>query len=258
MLQRGKFGRRSPIFKASGTIREKAFSIGNAQDQGCQTVRGSVGCARALSAAMLLGLAVAAPAVAQGAGDIRSRKLYLSGYVGQWMDANIADIPYRVVTSTLKTRSAYFLSGDVGYVLVPRFEVPLPFCGGCVLHGNSIELEGVVLKHFDQQRHWEIAGGAFLRTGQIPLFLGAEMNFAGGGGLSYALADPKLENGRGGRGVDNYRLQIYPGFETEFTHEAVQGWSLVGRIHHRSGGFGLLTEQGSGSNLIGLGVRRGF
>src|SRR4051812_19898337 len=92
----------------------------------------------------------------------------------------------------------------------------------------------------NQQDHWEIAGGAFVRTGQIPLFLGAEMNFAGGGGLSYPLSDPKLENGRGGRGVDNYRLQIYLGFETELTHEAVQGWSLVGRIHHRSGGFGLL------------------
>jgi hypothetical protein len=207
---------------------------------------------------MLSALAAAAPAVAEEAGNIRSRRLYLSGYAGQWIDANIADIPYRAVTSTLKTRSAYFLSADLGYVLVPRFEVPLPFCGGCALRGNSIELEGQVLKHFDQQRHWEIAGGAFVRTGQIPLFLGAEMNLAGGGGLSYALADPKLENGRGGRGVDNYRLQIYLGFEAELMHEAVQGWSLVGRIHHRSGGFGLLTRQGSGSNFIGLGVRRGF
>ena len=212
----------------------------------------------ALCAAMLLGLAAAAPAIAEEASDIRSRKLYLSAYAGQWMDANIGDIPYRVLTSTLKTRSAYFLSGDLGYVLIPRFEVSLPFCDGCALRGNSIELEGTVLKHFDQQRHWEIAGGAFVRTGQIPLFLGAEMNLAAGGGLSYALSDPKLENGRGGRGVENYRLQIYLGFETELTHEAVHGWSLVGRIHHRSGGFGLLTQQGSGSNFIGLGLRRGF
>src|SRR4051794_1578891 len=146
MLKRVDFRTSSPVSVASGTIRGRASRTGYAQDHGLQTGRG-LGCARALSAAMLLGLATAAPAVAQGAGDIRSRKLYLSAYASQWLDANIADIPYRVVTGTLETRHAYFVGGGLGYVLVPRFEVPLPFCGGCALRGNSIELEGVVLKH---------------------------------------------------------------------------------------------------------------
>jgi hypothetical protein len=215
--------------------------------------------ARILPAVALLGLATAAPSFAEGAGSIRGRTLYISAYASQWVDGDLAEIPYRLLTGDLQTRQAYFLGGGLGYVLVPRFEVPLPFCGGCALRGNSIELEGVVLKHFDQQDHWEIAGGAFARTGQIPLFLGVELNLAAGAGLSYAPSDPNLENGRGGqRGVDTYRLQFYLAFETELAHGTVPGWSVVGRIHHRSGGYGTLTDGGSGSNFIGLGLRRGF
>jgi hypothetical protein len=215
--------------------------------------------ARALAAAALLGLAAAAPAVAEGARNTRDRTLYISAYASQWVDPILLQIPGRLLTGDLEPRRAYFLGGGLGYVPVPRFEVPLPLCGGCALRGNSIELEGVVLKHFDQQDHWEIAGGAFARTGQIPLFLGAELNLAAGAGLSYALSDPKLENGRGGqRGVDTYRLQFYLAFETELAHGAVPGWTLVGRVHHRSGGYGTLTEQGSGSNFIGMGLRRNF
>jgi hypothetical protein len=215
------------------------------------------GFARALAAAALLGVAAAAPATAEAVGNTRDRTLYLSAYASQWFDSDLLAIPHRLLTGDLETRQAYFLGGGLGYVLVPRFEVPLPFCGGCALRGNSIELEGVVLKHFDLQDHWEIAGGAFARTGQIPLFLGVGLNLAAGAGLSYALSDANLEIGRGGqRGVDTYRLQFYLAFETELAHGAVPGWSLVGRIHHRSGGYGVLTERGSGSNFIGLGLRR--
>ena len=213
--------------------------------------------ARALAAAALLGLAAAAPAVAETAGNARQRTLYVSAYASQWLESNLLEIPGRLLTGDIETRRAYFLGGGLGYVLVPRFEVPLPFCGGCAVRGNSIELEGVVLKHFDRQDHSEIAGGAFARSGQIPLFLGVGLNLAAGAGLSYALSDANLEIGRGGqRGVDTYRLQFYLAFETELAHGAVPGWSLVGRIHHRSGGYGMLTERGSGSNFIGLGLRR--
>jgi hypothetical protein len=214
-------------------------------------------CPRALTAAALLSLNASAPAGAEAVRSGRDRPLYVSAYASQWIDSNLLEIPHLLLTGSLETRRAYFLGGGLGYVLVPRFEVPLPFCGGCALSGNSLELEGVVLKHFDLQDHWEVAGGAFARTGQIPLFPGAGLNLAAGAGLSYALADPKLENGRGGqRGVDTYRLQFYLAFETELAHRAVPGWSLLGRIHHRSGGYGTLTEQGSGSNFIGLGLRR--
>ncbi|MBD0270378.1 MAG: hypothetical protein ICV73_00490 [Acetobacteraceae bacterium] len=215
--------------------------------------------ARALAAAALLGLAAAAPAVAETAGNPRDRTLYVSAYASQWVDPNLLQMPGRLLTADLEPRHAYFLGGGLGFVLVPRFEVPLPFCRGCALRGNSVELEGVVLKHFDLQDHWEVAGGAFARTGQIPLFLGAALNLAAGGGLSYAFSDPNLEAGRSGvRGVDTYRLQFYLAFETELAHAAVPGWNLVGRLHHRSGAYGVLSEKGSGSNFVGLGLRRNF
>lgn len=188
-----------------------------------------------------------------------TERFYVSAYASQWVDGDLAGIPFRLVSGNLDTREAYLLAGGLGYVVVPRFDLTLPFCGGCALRGNSIELEGVVAKHFDRQDHWEIAGGVFARSGQVPLFLGLELNLAGGIGLSYALSDAGQEVGRNGqRGIDTYNLQIYLAFETEFAAASVPEWSVVGRIHHRSGGYGLLTEGGNGSDFVGLGVRRGF
>jgi len=54
------------------------------------------------------------------------------------------------------------------------------------------------------------------------------------------------------------RLQFCLAFETELAHGVVPGWSLVGRVHHRSGSFGILAEKDSGSNFIGMGLRRDF
>jgi hypothetical protein len=215
--------------------------------------------AASLAAALLLATGLVAPVAAQGTGGTRDRTFYLSAYVSQWAESRLLELPGRLVTGDLKTRDAYFAGGGLGYVLVPRFEVPLPFCGGCALRGNSVEVEGVLLKHFNRQDHWEMAAGAFLRSGQIPLLFGAELNLAAGTGLSYAFSDPDLEIGKNGQvGVDTYRLQFYLAFETELAHEAIPGWNLVGRIHHRSGAYGVLTPQRSGSNFIGLGLRRGF
>jgi hypothetical protein len=53
-------------------------------------------------------------------------------------------------------------------------------------------------------------------------------------------------------------LQLCLAFETELAHGVVPGWSLVGRVHHRSGSFGILAEKDSGSNFIGMGLRRDF
>ena len=54
------------------------------------------------------------------------------------------------------------------------------------------------------------------------------------------------------------RLQFCLAFETELAHGVVPGWSLVGRVHHRSGSFGILAEKDSGSSFIGMGLRRDF
>ena len=214
----------------------------------------------AMALAALLALALPAQAQSQDkAGGTRDRSFYISAYVSQFADARLLEIPGRLITGDLETRDAYFAGGGFGYILVPRFAVPLPFCGGCALRGNSFELEGVLLKHFNKEDHWEVAGGAFLRSGQVPLVLGTSLNLAAGFGLSYTLSDAALETGRGGQqGVDTYRLQFYLAFETELMHEAVSGWSLVGRVHHRSGAYGTLSPQRSGSNYIGLGLRRSF
>ena len=55
-----------------------------------------------------------------------------------------------------------------------------------------------------------------------------------------------------------YRLQFHIAIEAELMQEAVPGWSLVGRIHHRSGAYGVLSPERTGSNFLGLGLRRSF
>lgn len=204
-------------------------------------------------AAVILGIACAS---AEEAGGPRDRRFYLSAYGAGFADNRLLEIPGRALTGDLKMRDAWFAGGGLGYVLVPRFEIPLPFCGGCALRGNSIELEGVLLRHFDRQDYWETAGGAFARTGQIPLLFGAEINLAAGAGLSYAFSDPPLEVGHDGQhGTGTYRLQFYLAFEAELAHAEASGLSLVARIHHRSGAYGVLSPQRSGSNFLGLGLR---
>jgi hypothetical protein len=81
----------------------------------------------------------------------------------------------------------------------------------------------------------------------------ARVNFAVGEGISYALSRPTFE------GLENNerprKFLNYLAFEAEISHPALAGVSLVSRLHHRSGIFGLIAPQGSGSNILGLGLR---
>jgi hypothetical protein len=179
------------------------------------------------------------------------RSWHLTVYGSRWVNADLLEIPERTLTGDLTGEDAYFVGAGLSRVVVPSFSIPLPGTD-FAFHGNRIELEGQVLRHFGDQSHWEGTIALMFRTGQIPLFGGLSVNLAVGEGLSYASERPSLE---GNPNLEPTRLLNYLAFEAEFSHSSLPGVYFVPRIHHRSGVFGLFADKGSGSNFIGAGIR---
>jgi hypothetical protein len=196
---------------------------------------------------LLAAALVAEPAFAQTS----ERRWHATGYVSRWVNADLLEVPERTVTGALRFSDTNFAGVGLSRVIIPSFTIPLPF-SDIAFHGNRIELEGQVLRHFGGQNHWEGTLALMFRTGQIPLAGGLSVNFGIGEGLSYASERPRLE---GAVDVRPTRLLNYLAFEAEFAHASMPGVSFVTRLHHRSGVFGLIAPQKSGSNFIGAGIR---
>ena len=203
---------------------------------------------RRFAGAACLGLGlIGTPAAAQST----DREWHLTAYGSQWVNADLLEIPERAVSGSLTAEDAYFVGAGLSRVIVPSFSIPL-LGTNYAFHGNRIELEGQVLRHFGDQSHWEGTVALMFRTGQIPLFGGLSVNLAFGEGLSYASERPRLE---GSVRVEPSRFLNYLAFEAEFSHASLPGVYFVPKIHHRSGVFGLIAPRESGSNFIGAGIR---
>lgn len=179
------------------------------------------------------------------------RTWHATGYVGRWVNTDLLDVPGRAIIGNLSFSDSNFAGVALSRVIVPSFAIPLPFTD-IAFRGNRIELEGQVLRHFGGQNHWEGTLALMFRTGQLRLAGGLSVNLAVGEGLSYASERPRFE---GAVDVQPTRFLNYLVFETEFSHESMPGVSLVARLHHRSGIFGLIAPRKSGSNFIGAGIR---
>jgi hypothetical protein len=190
-------------------------------------------------------------------GAARERTWLVSLYAGQWADTNLPDLPRRMVDGSLRFESPKYVGIGLNRALIRAYDLPLPF--GIRLRGNSLELDTSLLQHFDGQDNIEAAAALMARTGQIRPGLGLGFNLAAGAGLSYAFGTTGFEIGRDGvQGQDTYRLQIHLVFEVEAMQADLPGWSVLARLHHRSGGYGLVSPQRTGSNFLGFGLRRSF
>lgn len=87
----------------------------------------------------------------------------------------------------------------------------------------------------------------------IPCF--ASANIAVGEGMSYLTATPTLEHRNSD---DTKKLLNYLMFELVFSSPVYTKWEIVGRIHHRSGVFGLYNANNSGATAVGLALRYFF
>jgi hypothetical protein len=119
----------------------------------------------------------------------------------------------------------------------------------------DLELEGQGVKHMGNQHHWEFNGLFALRWLTFPWNKYIITTFAIGDGLSYATRTPKLEEEIHGKSslFLNYLM-----VELTFALPETPQWSLVLRLHHRSGVRGLFDDIEGASNALGIGLKYKF
>ena len=173
-------------------------------------------------------------------------------YGARLLDENLGDaykIPARAIEGTLGTQDQYLVGVALSRTLVQ--DLPLPLFGGW-----RIEVEGQLVGQFGLLTYPEITGAVVLRTPDLSLPAGLSTNLAVGEGFSYALRNPDL--GPASEGRTTQKLLNYLSFEMEVKSASMPAVSLVPRVHHRSGVFGLVGPEGSGTNYYGLGLRVEF
>lgn len=120
-------------------------------------------------------------------------------------------------------------------------------------HRIDFEIEGQVVRHFGDQDHWEFNLPIVGRWKTFPWDEDVDTSLAFGIGPSYANEKPPAEVAIEG---DSHRLLVYWMAEIE-AGPPDSDWRAVIRIHHRSGAFGLVADEG-GSNAIVIGFKQRF
>jgi hypothetical protein len=122
-------------------------------------------------------------------------------------------------------------------------------------HWFDLEIEGQIAKHFGDQDNWEFNAVAYFRWLLFPWDSYLDTSLAVGAGVSYATSVPKIE-------AKNYdEAAQFLGalmFEMAFSLPRIPQWSLVTRLHHRSGANGLFNGVHGASNAWGIGIRYSF
>ncbi|SEM22553.1 hypothetical protein SAMN04489760_10737 [Syntrophus gentianae] len=119
----------------------------------------------------------------------------------------------------------------------------------------DFECEAQVVKHFDGQNHMEFNGLVIARWLTFLWDEYIDTSLAVGDGLSWATETPKLE------ALEHEKtsaLLDYVLVEVSLSLPQAPEWSLVWRIHHRSGVFGLFNGVHGGSNALGVGLSYHF
>ena len=119
----------------------------------------------------------------------------------------------------------------------------------------NIEIEGPISKHFGDQDQWEFNGVAYFRWLPFPWDAYLDTSFAAGAGLSYATSVPKIE---AKNHDETARLLGALMFEFAFSFPRVPQWSLITRLHHRSGAGGVFNGVRGASNAWAGGIRYSF
>jgi hypothetical protein len=200
--------------------------------------------------------AVAALLLAVGAagahGQQGTAQHSMSGYLGRGVDADLQEIPKQLFTGP-KWDDTYF--AGLGYRLLAKAPPALQSAFDWLrIPRTRVGFEGVVVKHWGLQQQWEADAALVLML--PPLTLGpVDMTFSGSWGLSYALGRPSYEDGPQVDPDRRYRFQSYSAYELDFQAAAFPAWSVVGRVHHRSGVYGVIAPRRVGSNFLTVGVR---
>jgi hypothetical protein len=180
----------------------------------------------------------------------------VSVYAGQGVNHNLKEIPGRIASDSLDWDKTYFtalglgkIRGTLGQSLESLQSTPL----AAIQHGYEM----VLVQHRGLQCDTELGAAYMLRTPDLQMgALG--VNFGAGAGLSYALGTPSYEDGSTIDPGRHYRLQFLGLFELEWRMREFDNLSVISRVHHRSGVYGLIAPSHVGSNFLALGVRYKF
>ena len=177
-------------------------------------------------------------------------------YHGQGVDLNLKEVPKAIFSGDWKEEPSYFTGVSLGKTRSTLGESfpglqPGPF--GSIKHGYEL----IYLQHRGRQTNAELGATYWLRTPDLELGpLG--VNFAAGAGVSHAFGTPSYEDGPADDPSKRYRTQLLATFEFEWKALAAPNLSLVTRLHHRSGVYGLVAPRRVGSNFAVIGLRYRF
>ncbi|ALP51943.1 hypothetical protein Tel_01650 [Candidatus Tenderia electrophaga] len=163
-------------------------------------------------------------------------------YVGKYSDDRLGDV---LVSKPIDYLDSYMVTVALGRAFA--FASP----------SHQWEWEAQLVKHFSRQHHWELNALVIYRWQRFPWHRVLRTTLALGDGLSYASEVPPLEaashTNEGATRLLNYIL-----VEMTAAPPQVTDWSLVVRVHHRSGVYGLFDDVEGGSNVIGVGIKFHF
>jgi hypothetical protein len=177
-------------------------------------------------------------------------------FAAQGADHNLTELPTKILAGNIAWDKSYFTAitagktrGTLGGSIASLHGTPF----GAISHGY----EAVLIKHRGLQTNLEAGAAYMLRTPDA--YLGPlGVNFGTGAGLSYAFSTPSYEDGPLSNPDRRYRLQLLALFEVEWRLRDVKNVSLITRVHHRSGVYGLIAPRHVGSNFLAAGVRFQF
>jgi hypothetical protein len=121
----------------------------------------------------------------------------------------------------------------------------------------QIEVTGQARQHFNEADYLALETALVLRwhIARNSNFLNASL--AVGDGLSYVTDLPQVEANRP-NSFKKSNLLNYVLIETTFSLPKNPNWSLVLRLNHRSGVFGIFNGARDGSNNLSVGIRHSF
>lgn len=177
-------------------------------------------------------------------------------YAGQGVDANLTGLPRQILGNDIKWESSYFTG--LGYAKPSSLPGWLTRGLGAVgIKEPTGVVEVIGVQHRGLQSNFEADVAFILRTGFAHV---GPVRVRGGAGLglSYAFGRPTYEDGSVADPSRRYRLQNYNAIELEAGVDKLPDTSLVARVHHRSGLYGIIAPRQVGSNFLTLAVRHRF
>jgi hypothetical protein len=201
--------------------------------------------------------------LAPGVGSVQADTLsaegvfdWVSVYTGQGVNHNLLQLPGRITAGDLEWDKAYFTAIEFGKIR-GTLGASVENLQGTPLASFRHGYETVLVKHYGLANNAEIGAAYMLKTPDLRLGL-LGVNFGAGTGLSYALSDPAYDDSPDNEPGRHYRMQLLALFEIEWRLTGLDNLSVITRVHHRSGVYGLIAPKHVGSNFLAAGVRYKF